>query len=243
MATLLLMSAVAMADPAVPGLPGDPGVTAAQRYITATGVGEAGVSSAFQATMLNVGVHQQVNGEPAKAIEAVKSSVDAIRAAMVKVGVPATSIQVQNFNIYPIYGGPMPLPEPVPGSDTKPATPPNNGQPTIQGYNVDENLTIETTSPEQLAQAMEVAVKAGATSVNTYMKGGETGTPDAATLSAAVQKATQQAKALAEASATAAGLKLGPIHNINIQPPYAWYNGPGIGSWRVNVMVTYEVAQ
>ncbi|MHB9146547.1 MAG: SIMPL domain-containing protein [Symbiobacteriia bacterium] len=244
-ATLLLASAVAMADPGLPTpvTPGEAGAaTAAQHFISATGVGQTGTSATAQGMMLNVGVHQQINGDPAKAIETVQASVDALRAALIQSGVPATAIQMQNYNIYPIYGAPA---QPMPGPEsTKPIPmPPVGGQPTIQGYNIDENLQVETSGTEQLAKVLEIAIKAGATSVNTYMKGGGEGAmPDAASLSAAVQQATQQAKLLAEASAAGAGLKLGPVHNINVQPPFAWYGGPGQASWRVNVTVTYEVA-
>lgn len=230
---VLLGAATASADTGAPGVPGTPD-TSTPAVISATGIGQVAGGTVSQGTALNIGVHQQVNGDPEAAVKAVQSATDNIKNALAqKLGLSESAIQVMNFNMYPNYGPP---PEGAQGK---------NGPPTVTGYNIDQNMQVEVSGVDQLAQAMQTAIAAGATSVNTYSKGGpDQMLPDPATVAPAIAQATAQAKALAQASADAAGLKLGKIHSINIQPPYMWYSGgPGSAFWRVNVTVTYDIAQ
>lgn len=101
-ALLLIASSVASADPATPAQ----SAAAQARTISATGVGQVSTVALPQATMLNISVHQQANGDPKAAIQAVEDKVAAVRAALEKAGVPEASIQVNNFNLYPVYGPP-----------------------------------------------------------------------------------------------------------------------------------------
>lgn len=225
---VLALSATATADPGVPDV-------SATSTISATGTGEVSMPAVTLPTMLNIGVHQQVNGNPDAAVKAVQAATAAIQDALVKsLGVAPSAFQVMNFNMYPMYGQPEgPQPKEVPP-----------GPPVVTGYTIDQNMQVEIGTVEQLAKAMQTAIAAGATSVNTYTKGGgDQLVPDPAVLAPAVAQATAQAKALASASADAAGVKLVKIRSIVIQQPYAWYSGgPGPSSWRVNVTVTYDIA-
>lgn len=91
---------------------------------------------------------------------------------------------------------------------------------------------------------MQAVIAAGASSVNTFFKGGLEATPPSAdALAAAVAQATEQAKVLVQAAAKSAGLTLGNIRSIDVQAPSPWYSGPNLPSWRVQVVVTYDVAQ
>ncbi len=122
-----------------------------------------------------------------------------------------------------------------------PVAPDGGGQ---SGYIVSANMQVDTTSADQLAAAMQAAIDAGATSVGTWGKGGPEAPPtDAAVLKPAIEQATEQAKTMAEASADAAGVDLGGIHSISVQPPMAIYTGPGPGAsyWQVQVKVTYDI--
>ena len=231
-ALVLVVSATASADPGVPGAPD----TSAQSVISATGTGQVSFPAVALPTMLNIGVHQQVNGDPDVAVKATQATTEAIQDALgQKLGISKSAFQVMNFNMYPQYGPPE-------GPQSKGAPP---VPPVVTGYSIDQNMQVEVSSVDQLAKAMQTAISAGATSVNTYSKGGpDQLLPDPATLAPAVAQATEQAKALAQASADAAGVKLGQIRSIVIQPPFPWYSGgPGPTAWRVNVTVTYDVVQ
>lgn len=226
-ALVLALSATASADPGVPD-------AFAPSTISATGTGEVSIAATALPTMLNIGVHQQVNGNPDAAIKAVQAATAAIQDALVKeIGVSRSTFQVMNFNMYPMYGPPE-------GPQPKEAPP---GPPVVTGFSIDQNMQVEIGTVDQLARAMQTAIAAGATSVNTYTKGGgDQMVPDPAVLAPAVAQATAQAKALASASAEAAGVRLVKIRSIVIQPPFAWYSGgPGPSSWRVNVTVTYDI--
>ena len=50
-------------------------------------------------------------------------------------------------------------------------------------------------------------------------------------------------EAMAQASAQAAGLKLGNIRSISVQPPMAIFTGPSPSAsyWQVQVRVTYDI--
>lgn len=231
-AVVLIVSATASADPGVPGAPD----TSGQSTISATGTGQVSFPAVALPTMLNIGVHQQVNGDPDAAVKATQATTEAIQNALVQeLGISKSLFQVMNFNMYPQYGPPDAVP-------SKGAPP---GLPIVTGYSIDQNMQVEVGGVDQLAKAMQTAISAGATSVNTYFKGGpDQLLPDPATLAPVVAQATAQAKALAQASADAAGLKLGQIRSIVIQPPFPWYSGgPGPTAWRVNVTVTYNVIQ
>lgn len=229
---MLLVSTTVSAEPGVNGT-----ADAFPAVISATGVGQVGVAAGPQVNTLNVGVHQQVDGDPEGAVQSVQQAMEKVRAALIEqLKLPDSAVQVMNYNIYPTYGpmAPQPVSSGVPAPDV----------PTVQGYNIDENLQVDITGPEQLAKAMKIAIAAGATSVNSYTRGGpDAAMPDAAAIAPAVAQATAQAKALAQASADAAGLKLGKIRSVSVQPPMPWYNGgPGASGWRVNVTVTYDIA-
>lgn len=220
---------------------------AAEDAQTVSAIGSGQVAAVVDSGYsLSVGVEERTEGNDVQAaVDAAQAKVDAIKAALQSAGIPAADIVVTNFNISPNWGYP-PMPVAADGAAEAPAmssriAPDAGGQ---NGYIVSANMQVDTTSADQLAEAMQAAIDAGATSVGTWGKGGPEAPPtDAAILEPAIKQATEQAKTMAEASAAAAGVDLGGIHSISVQPPMAIYTGPGPGAsyWQVQVKVTYNI--
>lgn len=216
---------------------------AAEDAQTVSAIGSGQVAAVVDSGYsLSVGVEERTEGSNVQAaVDAAQGKIDAIKAALQGAGIPADDIVVTNFNISPNYGYP---PIPVPAKEApsmSPVAPDGDGQ---SGYIVSANMQVDTTSADQLAAAMQAAIDAGATSVGTWGKGGPEAPPtDAAVLKPAIEQATEQAQTMAEASADAAGVDLGGIHSISVQPPMAIYTGPGPGAsyWQVQVKVTYDI--
>lgn len=210
--------------------------------VSAVGVGQA-PASGDTGYSLNVGIQEQSSGDNLQAaVRSAQDKVAAIQAAIEGAGVPAGSIVMAGFNISPAYPPyPIPLAEDG-GSGSVPGIAPDSPP---DGYMVSANLQVDTDSPEQLAAAMQAAIGAGATSVSTYGKGGpQEPPPDADVLQPAIEQATQQAKAMAQASADAAGIELGDIRSVSVQPAMAIFAGPmpSASYWQVQVKVTYDIA-
>jgi len=126
---------------------------------------------------------------------------------------------------------PMPMPMPMPMPIGLP----------MPGYVVNANLQVDVIGTDQLVAAMQAATKAGASSVNAFMKGRDPNAqPDTATLGPAIADATAQAKALAQASAQAGGLTLGSLKGLTVAPPVFTGFGPGLIGWRVQVTAVYN---
>jgi uncharacterized protein YggE len=211
--------------------------------VSAIGTGQvaAVVDSGYS---LSVGVEERTEGNDVQAaVDAAQAKVDAIKAALQGAGIPADDIVVTNFNISPNWGyPPMPVPADAAGAPGMSRVAPEAGG--QNGYIVSANMQVDTANADQLAEAMQAAIDAGATSVGTWGKGGPEAPPtDAAVLKPAIEQATEQAKTMAEASAAAAGVDLGGIHSVSVQPPMAIYTGPGPGAsyWQVQVKVTYDI--
>ena len=237
---------------------------AAASTLSATGVGQVpGANVAQTGGALMLSIEERASGTDVQtAAKKVQDRIAKIRSAMAAAGIPDSAITTQGFNIGPQYGYPYPLPavmDPAAGGGsvgpdgvTTPAPAPVPSvrpimPPTPSGYSVNAQLMVETTSPEQLATAMRVAIDNGATNVNSFTKGGlgNPTPPAAAAVAPAIKQATEQAKVMAQASAEAAGVKLGGIHSVSVLPPTPSYGGgpgpmPSV-AWQVHVKVTYHL--
>ena len=168
----------------------------------------------------------------------MQSRLLAIKAALQKVGIAAASIRFLGISLQPQYGPPGPgTPSPV-----------EKGQPLPQqilSFTISGNVQADVNDPKLLVPAIQAATANGATSVNSGSgKGGQQPVlqPSADALAQLSADAIQSARVAAEAMATAAGKRLGPIRAIAGQQIYPDCCPQGNG-WRMTLSVTFDVAQ
>lgn len=205
--------------------------------VTATGVGvvQSSVTDPF-AIAQTLYITAQSAVEPAgvqSAADQLVAKLDAIKAALVKVGVPADGVRMTGINVSPLYGPEKPM---VVGGQP----------PRVTSLNLAGSLTAEVSSIRVLIAAMNAATESGATSVNANTGKGSapygTVQPSAADLTKATQAAVANARTNAEALATASGRKLGAIRSMSSsQPPMMGCCPPNAG-WTVQVTVTFDFA-
>ena len=209
--------------------------------LSATGYGQVEVRGermpAWSPTVLNVTVTSRLMGtNQLPEVSAIQDKVVALQQALQKVGVPTSSIRVTNFNVSPIYGPVVPPPPGTPAASSS-----------IRGYTINESLQVRTNSLEQLNTVLQAALKAGATSANLIPALPPDGffssePPTTEALTTAINQATLEAKTLAQASAKAAGVTLGSLRRVSIQP-FPGLSTPNNSVWRVQVNVTYDIAK
>lgn len=205
--------------------------------ITAMGVGVAqpAASDPFaiaQTLFIVVQSNADVSGMQ-KAADDMVAKLEAIKAALVKAGVPAEGIRLNGLNVNPSFG------------QMKPGVP-EGGQPQqVTSVNLSGTLSADVPSFRLLLAAMNAATANGATTVNA--NGGKgavpfgTMQPSAAELAKATQAAIANARGTAEALAAASGKKLGGIRSVSSQPPMVGCCPPGTG-WMVQVTVIFDIA-
>ncbi|MEX2446822.1 MAG: SIMPL domain-containing protein [Dehalococcoidia bacterium] len=243
------MAAVALG--ALVTVAGAPGEASAQvvpesAESTVSAVGTAQIEPSGSATLqgsLGMSIEERTSDDDdiLGAVNAVETRIDEISAALIAAGVSESDIQVQSFNVSPDYSYPVPVDQPMPVEPMEtPATRP--GQPDVQGYLVNAQVQVNTDSPEQLANAMRIAIENGATNVYSYSQGMPLGpTPDSSALAPAVAEAAAQARTLAQASAQASGVTLGTIHSVTVLPITPFYGPMPNPVWQVQVQVTYNI--
>jgi uncharacterized protein YggE len=206
--------------------------------ITAMGIGVAQSSAdpLAIAQTLYIGTQATVDGANVQtAADEMIARLDAIKAALVKVGVPANGIRMVGFNVSPMFAG-----KPVGGPAEKPT------QPQVNSFMLSGNLTADVPSIQMLVAAMNAATANGASSVNA--NGGKGGgpygaaQPSAAELAQVTDAAVANARTNAQALAAAGGKRLGAIRSISsTQPPMMGCCPPNAG-WVVQVTVTFDIA-
>ena len=206
--------------------------------ITAMGIGVAQVSAdpLAIAQTLYIGTQSTVDGANVQtAADEMIARLEAIKAALVKVGVPADGIRLAGFNVSPMFAG-----KPMPGPAEKPT------QPQIGSLMLNGNLTADIPSIRMLVAAMNAATANGASSVNANAgKGGVpygTAQPSAAELAQVTDAAVANARKNAEALAAASGKKLGAIRSISSTQPPMMGCCPPSAAWMVQVTVTFDIA-
>jgi uncharacterized protein YggE len=210
--------------------------------VTAMGVGlvqPSAVDPLAIVQTLYITVQSNVElGGVQSAADDLMARLDAIKAALVKVGVPAEGIRTAGLNVNPGYGPAKPG-----------AAPFDKGQPTgpgpVTSLNLAGTLTADVPSVRILVAAMNAATANGATQVNANggKGGGPYGSvqPSAADLAKGAAAAVANARTNAEALATASGKKLGGIRSITSQMPMMGCCPPNSG-WTVQVTVTFDFA-
>jgi uncharacterized protein YggE len=210
--------------------------------ITAVGIGVAQSSADPLAVGQTLYISVQSTIDLARvqgATDEMLAKLDAIKAALVKAGVPAEGIRMTGLSVNPMYG-----PSKVPPS---PIVDKNQQLQQVSSLNLNGNLTADVPSIRLLVAAMNAATENGASTVNAnYGKGGApfgTVQPSAADLAKATTTAVANARTNAEALASASGKKLGAIRSISsLQPPMMGCCPPNAG-WTVQVTVTFDFAQ
>lgn len=212
--------------------------TADTPYITAMGIGVAQSSADPFAIGQTLYISAQMTADVAAvqtAADEMVARLDAIKAALVKVGVPVDGIRIAGFSVNPAYG-PVKL---------DPSVSKNPVPPQVSSLSLNGNLTADVPSVRVLVAAMNAATASGATSVsaNAGKGSGPYGTvqPSAAELLKATQAAVANARTNAEALTAASGKKLGAIRSIASQLPNAACCPPNTG-WMMQVTVTFDVA-
>ncbi len=207
-------------------------------YVTAMGIGLVQAPADPLALAQTLFVTVQATADAASVQSAgdeLLARLDAIKAALVKVGVPADGIRTMGFSVSPFYG------------QTKPATAPIETQPAQQvtSLSLMANLTADIPSVRMLVAAMNAATSNGASSVSANAGKGSSPygatQPSAADLAKATAAALANARTNAEALAAASGRKLGAIRSISSQLPVTGCCPPNAG-WMLQITVTFEYA-
>lgn len=137
------------------------------------------------------------------ALEANSSRLAAVEKALLQAGLESGEYRTGHFEIRPQW---TPRPRNA-GADWQPA---------IAGYTVSNSLHITTARLARVGALIQSGIESGANSIDGLSYGLADAHP--ARVKAIVQ-ATANARSEAEATAGAAGLKLGPILSLQLDPP------------------------
>ncbi|MBI9048039.1 MAG: SIMPL domain-containing protein [Anaerolineaceae bacterium] len=181
-----------------------------QRTISVDGTGIVKISPDI--AYVNIGV-QSKSGNVKNALDENNLLASTISETLQSLGIASEDIQTSSFNVYPMQDyGPMGI-----GDET--------GQPATY-YQVDNIILVTVYDLSILGQILDNAVQSGANTINS-INFDVTNKEEALTL--AREEAIQAAHTQAEATANAAGAKLGDIINIstytNNATPY--FDGKG----------------
>lgn len=172
--------------------------------ITATGIGllpASGVDPASSPLVLSASVEGE-GADANSATAAANGKLIELKAALEKVGVAPSSIQLTSFYVYPQF-------EPSP---TDPSAPP-----TITKHEAYIGIQVVVVGLEKAGAAINAALGAGAENVSAYVAN-TNGQSSAGDVTVAVSEAMGQARTLATAAAENAGVRLGRLISIEIKP-------------------------
>jgi uncharacterized protein YggE len=167
--------------------------SAPDRTITVISVGEARA----EPDVAFVGAGVQADGAtPREALSAVNDQMASVLTAIQAAGIAPADIQTSGLNLFTLTG------PPEPGT---------GGPPRTTGYRASNTVSVTIRDINRVETIVDVLLDAGATNLN----GLRFGVADEAALHArALEDAVQRARPLAEATARAAGLTLGPVASI-----------------------------
>lgn len=238
-ALILPFSVVALASPgSAPAAAPTPVAVPDPPTITVNGTAQfgSGATDAFL-TPQTLFIAAQSKAQPADvdgAIAEMQARLQAIRAALEKLGVPSAGIRFQGINVQPQYGPPGPgTPSPV-----------EKGQPLPQqilSFTLAANMQAEVADPKLLVPAITAATANGATTVNSNLgkPGPSVMQPPADGLAKGSADALANAKTIAQAVAGASGQKLGGVRSMSAVSIYPDCCPQGT-SWRVTLTVTFD---
>ena len=147
---------------------------------------------------ITIGVHTE-NADPKEAVASNNAQAQAIKEAIMALGVAEEDIQTTNFSIYPSQ---QYSPE---------------GQVTGTTYMVDNSVTVTVRDLNKISEILGAAVEAGANSINGIQF--DVADKEAA-LSQARAAAVDNAQKTAEELASAAGVTLGEIQSLSYYGGY-----------------------
>jgi uncharacterized protein YggE len=167
------------------------------RGLAATGT--AAITGSEQMGTISVSV-QQNGADAAGALNAVQARIAAVRDALAKVGVPASSVQVSYYRTYADTLG--------------------------RQFSAYASLQATVTGMDMLTQATQaVSLLPG---VSAYSQSSPVAAePTQDQVQNAVGRAAAQAKDMAASSATSAGVSLGALQSLVAQPPVTCYGSSG----------------
>jgi len=167
------------------------------RGLAATGT--AAITGSEQMGTISVSV-QQNGADAAAALNAVQARIAAVRDALAKVGVPASSVQVSYYRTYADTLG--------------------------RQFSAYASLQATVTGMDMLTQATQaVSLLPG---VSAYSQSSPVAAePTQDQVQNAVGRAAAQAKDMAASSATSAGVSLGTLQSLVAQPPVTCYGSSG----------------
>jgi uncharacterized protein YggE len=167
------------------------------RGLAATGM--AAITGAEQVGTISVSV-QKSGADAASALGAVQATIAAVRDALTKVGVPATSVQLSYYRTYADVLG--------------------------RQFTAYASLQATVTGMDALTQATQaVSQLPGVTAYSQSSPVAAEPTQDQ--VQNAVGRAAAQAKDMATASAMSAGVTLGTLQSLVAQPPVTCYGSSG----------------
>lgn len=156
---------------------------------------------------------QQSGTDAVAALDAVQAKIAAVRDALAKVGVPASSLEVSYFRTY--------------------------GDPQARQFTAYASLQAVVTGTDALAQATRAVTQVAG--VTAYSQSSPVaGQPTQEQVQNAVGRAAAQARDMAASTAAAAGVKLGDVQSVVAQPPVTCY-GPSGPERVVQVTTTYAI--
>lgn len=162
------------------------------RTITVTGTGKVELTP--DTAYIYIGVHSE-GPDAVKAVSSNNEKSEAVKDALVALGVAEKDIQTTNFSIYP-----------QPRYD-------DQGQPTGEiTYMVDNTVYVKVGDLDKVGEILDAAVKAGANSINGISFDLE---DKSAAMAEAREKAVGDANVQAQQLAEAAGVSLGPVITIS----------------------------
>jgi hypothetical protein len=169
------------------------------RTLNSSGVGSVQLQPDM--ARVNVGVRSQAQ-DIQEALDENIAQAEAIRDALIEMGIEEKDIQTRNFSVFPVQG-----PNPVPETDTR-------------SFAVENTVSVVVRDLDMLGDVLSGVVDAGANTIHGVQF-------DISDREAAIEEARtaaiQDAKAQAEAIAEAAGVTLGEIRSISINEG----GGPG----------------
>ena len=161
------------------------------RTISVTGTGKVELTP--DTAYIYIGVHSE-NSDAVEAVASNNEKSEAVKDALVALGVAEKDIQTTNFSIYP-----------QPRYD-------DQGQPTGEiTYMVDNTVYVKVSDLDMVGEILDAAVKAGANSINGISFDLE---DKSAAMAEAREKAVDDANVQAQQLADAAGVSLGPVITI-----------------------------
>lgn len=170
-------------------------------------------------------------------VESVQATLRRLQTSLVRAGIPAAAMGLQNLDITPLGAGAAGVPASSGRSSSTASAGPQ--------YAVSAYVQIDVPQLREVAAAATAASQAGATSITTYTRDlSPAAQPPAQAVARAVAQAMAEAATTARAAAAAGGFALGPLLTIRVgapTPQCCFGPGPRESAWVLQVTATYAL--